>query len=177
MNLKITDKKGVAVPKDLIGLFFEDINYSADGGLHAEMIENRSFEFLRAQGNWDKDYWVEYDGLYGWKPYPQDCPLSMRTVMGSPVSEENPHYLRVQAETAGCGFTNKAYDGVYLEAGKSYRVSFYARMAHYKGNLSVSVQKEGKIFAQADITCIHVPEDTWRKCSCTVRKQATENKR
>lgn len=163
MNLKITDKKGVAVPEDLIGLFFEDINYSADGGLHAEMIENRSFEFLRAQGNWDKDYWVEYDGLYGWKPYPQDCSLSMRTVMGSPVSEENPHYLRVQAKTAGCGFTNKAYDGIYLESGKSYRVSFYARMAHYKGNLSVSVQKEGKIFAQADITCIHVPEDTWRK--------------
>lgn len=163
MNLNITTKKGAAVPEDLIGLFFEDINYAADGGLHAEMIENRSFEFLKAMGNWDKDYWTEYDGLYGWKPYPEGCALTMRTVMGSPVSEENPHYLRVEAKEPLCSFTNKAYDGIYLEKDKSYRVSFYARMTHYRGNLSVSVQKEGRVYAHADISCIHTPEDTWRK--------------
>ena len=45
MQLKIENKKAAAVSKDLIGLFFEDINYGADGGLYAELIKNRSFEF------------------------------------------------------------------------------------------------------------------------------------
>ena len=46
MRLKIADRKGNAVSEGMIGLFFEDINYAADGGLYAEMLENRSFEFV-----------------------------------------------------------------------------------------------------------------------------------
>ena len=42
--MQITDKKGVKITPEMIGLFFEDINFAADGGLYAEMIENRSFE-------------------------------------------------------------------------------------------------------------------------------------
>jgi len=45
MNLNITKTKGVDIQDGMIGLFFEDINYGADGGLYAELIENRSFEF------------------------------------------------------------------------------------------------------------------------------------
>ena len=41
MELKITHNKGVTIQDDLIGIFFEDINYGADGGLYAEMLENR----------------------------------------------------------------------------------------------------------------------------------------
>lgn len=51
MELKITHNKGVTIQDDLIGIFFEDINYGADGGLYAEMLENRSFEFLDARGD------------------------------------------------------------------------------------------------------------------------------
>lgn len=51
MKLQITDKPAVSISKGMIGLFFEDINYGLDGGLHAEMIENRSFEFMKAQGD------------------------------------------------------------------------------------------------------------------------------
>ena len=55
----------------MIGIFFEDINYGADGGLYAEMLENRSFEFLDARG--DKDaYHQIFDGLYGWSAYPKE---------------------------------------------------------------------------------------------------------
>ena len=48
--MKITDKKGVKVTPEMIGLFFEDINFAADGGLYAEMIENRSFVAKEAFG-------------------------------------------------------------------------------------------------------------------------------
>ena len=65
MKLTISQKKGVPVSEGMIGLFFEDINYAADGGLYAEMIENRSFEFMDCYG--DKgDYYVKHDCGYGW---------------------------------------------------------------------------------------------------------------
>ena len=49
--MKIGKEKGVSIAPELIGLFFEDINFAADGGLYAELIENRSFEAKEAYGN------------------------------------------------------------------------------------------------------------------------------
>ena len=51
--MQITDKKGVKITPEMIGLFFEDINFAADGGLYAEMIENRSFEAKEGFGTPD----------------------------------------------------------------------------------------------------------------------------
>ena len=65
MKIKISSEKRAEIRKGMIGLFFEDINYAADGGLYAEMLENRSFEFLKATGDYG-DYQAEYDGGYGW---------------------------------------------------------------------------------------------------------------
>ena len=65
MELFISDKKGVPIQEGMIGLFFEDINYAADGGLYAEMIENRSFEFLDCYGTVG-DYYTKLDSGYGW---------------------------------------------------------------------------------------------------------------
>ena len=52
---------------------------------------------------------------------------------------------------------------VYKRQGMEYRVSFYARMAHYQGNLEVSVRKDGKTVASAKVECIHAPEGAWQK--------------
>ena len=46
MKLTVSQKKTTPISKDLIGVFFEDINYGADGGIYAELIENRNFEFV-----------------------------------------------------------------------------------------------------------------------------------
>ena len=51
MKLQISNCKKAAVQDGMIGLFFEDINYAADGGLYAEMIENRSFSFVDCYGD------------------------------------------------------------------------------------------------------------------------------
>ncbi len=125
MELRVSNKRGVDIQEDLIGIFFEDINYGADGGLYAEMIENRSFEFVDSRGK-KNDYYQIYDGLYGWASYPNegDAILEIRTK--HPQNEINPHYLHIDVQ-AGTGVTNKAYDGIYLEKGKKYRVSFWAR--------------------------------------------------
>ena len=60
MKLHISDKKGVPIQEGMIGLFFEDINYAADGGLYAEMIENRSFEFQDCYGTVGDYYTTVY---------------------------------------------------------------------------------------------------------------------
>lgn len=162
MKLHISDKKGVPIQEGMIGLFFEDINYAADGGLYAEMIENRSFEFQDCYGTVG-DYYTKLDCGYGWSAT-QDCGQGrMEYVTGSPVDRVNPHYLRFTADYTGQGFANKAYDGVRLEKGKGYRASFYARCASYQGDLHVAVVKDRKEYAAAEVACVHAPQGTWQK--------------
>ena len=85
MELVLSGKKGVPIQKGMIGLFFEDINYAADGGLYAEMIENRSFEFLDCYGT-AGDYYTKYDGGYGWSVTEKCGQGCMEFVSGSPVN-------------------------------------------------------------------------------------------
>lgn len=172
MELQISSKKGVPVQPDMIGLFFEDINYAADGGLYAEMLENRAFEFVDCYGTVG-DYYTKPDPGYGWETEAalQDAGREksvaagqMEYVSGSPVNRANPHYLRFTAKKAGQGFSNQAYDGIYLEQGKSYRVSFYARAAQYPaGDFAVSIEKDGRVFAKAEVSCIHALPGSWQK--------------
>ncbi|MFD1905039.1 hypothetical protein ACFSQ7_14835 [Paenibacillus rhizoplanae] len=133
MKIQITDKSGVSISKGMIGLFFEDINYGLDGGLHAEMIENRSFEFMKAQGD-RGSYSESHDGLYGWTAYPAEAyGATLEIGTEHPQNEVNPHYLAFTAGETQNAFTNKAYDGVSLKPGLTYEVSFYARAEGYTG--------------------------------------------
>ena len=125
MQLHIANEKGVPIQPGMIGLFFEDINYAADGGLYAEMIENRSFESLDCSGTVG-DYYTVQDCGYAWHPTTVCGEGAMAYVMGSPVNRVNPHYLRFTASQAGQGFWNQAYSGIHLEKGMKYNVSFYA---------------------------------------------------
>lgn len=162
MKLHISARKGVPVADGMIGLFFEDINYAADGGLYAELIENRSFEFVDCYG--DKgDYYTKPDFGYGWEATKGCGEGRMEYVSGSPVDRANPHYLRFTADAAGQGFSNKAYRGLFLEKGKEYRVSFYARMASCQGNLELSVEKDGRCYARAAVACVHAEKGSWQK--------------
>src|SRR4051794_8111458 len=75
---------GAAIPSTLFGVFFEDINFAADGGLYPERIKNRSFEFP--------------DPLMGWRRATLAGGTGHFTVETSnPASPANPHYLRLTA--------------------------------------------------------------------------------
>ena len=173
--MKIVRTVGEQIAPEMIGLFFEDINFAADGGLYAELIENRSFEAREAYGTPTNMCSVEDCG-YAWSPVSdsEDLP-KMMYVTGTALSPANPHYLRFTATEAGQGFANKAYDGIYLKAGSSVNVVFYARSVKYDGNLEVSIaDKNGaKIVAEkislkkvipflpfADMT-VELKEDIW----------------
>jgi len=161
LQLQLTKEKGATISKDFVGIFFEDINYGADGGIYAEMIENRSFEFLDARGINDA-YYQNYDGLYGWESY-KGAHLSIRTQ--DPYSIVNPHYLHVVA-SAGAGFMNKAYDGVYLEKGKAYHLAFYARCSNSIELSIAAVTAEGKVVELDDLTYV-AKMSAWKKYEIT----------
>ena len=160
MELKISNALGHSIPDDLFGLFFEDINYAADGGLYAEMLENRGFEFVDVYGE-HYDYYTVDAPEYGWSVVNGG---RMMFVTGSPVSEVNPHYLRFFADKPGQGFKNKAYAGIYMKAGLPYKVSFWARAAKYwTGDVKVAVMKDGVEITSKVVELIHEERGVWQK--------------
>ena len=114
-QVKISKNVKTPIQPGMFGLFFEDINYAADGGLYAEMLENRNFEFQESRGYYDH-YSQDFDGLYGWSACSGQGKLALDTQ--KPQNEVNPHYLHFTAMAAGDGFTNKAYDGICLNKGR-----------------------------------------------------------
>ena len=154
--MRITRKPGKEIAKEMIGLFFEDINGAADGGLYAEMIENRSFEAKEAIGVVHNFYTVDDFG-YAWSPVygeGEEAPR-MQYISGSPLSESNPHYLRITTSKKNQGFSNKGFDGIVLRKGKTYNVSFYARCVLYDAQtIKVRVRKEGKVYASQQVKVI-----------------------
>ncbi len=151
--MKITGVNKDRIAPEMFGLFFEDINFAADGGLYAEMLENRSFEARDCYGIPGKFYHVEDPG-YGWSPVAvEGVEPRMQYVEGTPLSEVNPHYLRLTATKAGQGFANKAYDGITLKKGLEYKLSFYARCVKYEGDgLTVTITKDGKTCGTCHVT-------------------------
>ena len=161
MKITISDIKTHDINPNMFGLFFEDINYAADGGLYAEMIENRSFEFLKTTG--DKDaYAPEYDGIYGWYKYPKDCPfVSMETRTLKPLIKENPHYLHLRTVRANSGFTNKSYDGLCLKKDMGYNGLFWMNVPAYSGDVNVIIEKNKDVIFKQTYTV--TAEDNWKE--------------
>jgi len=117
------DKPGAPVRSTMYGLFFEDINFAADGGLYAEMVKNRSFEFPQH--------------LMGWKAF------GKVTVMDGGPFDRNPHYVRLAY--AGhphkqTGLENEGFFGVAVKEGASYRFSVWARTAADNGAAKLRVE-------------------------------------
>ena len=71
-SLTLSDRIAHEVSPDMVGLFFEDINFAADGGLYAEMIENRSFEAIKSKGE-NHNYVLKEDNLYAWSANSADA--------------------------------------------------------------------------------------------------------
>ena len=151
LTVSITKENSKPVAKDMFGLFFEDINYGLDGGLHAEMLENRNFEAVLAMGDKD-DYRAIYDGGYGWSVYETESyGSSLRYHGKQPLNDVNPHYLVFTGRGPKPAFTNKAYDGIYLKKDMKYTVSFYARPIEGQAEVTVSVVKYGETLAEASV--------------------------
>lgn len=150
------------ISQTLYGLFFEDINHAADGGLYAELLQNRSFEYE------DLTNPSLYQHLTGWQFNTRatgEGKASIRT--DAPLNENNPTYVRIQAGAAGYAFQNLGYGsvvfrgGISIAAGKSYDVSVWLRNSDYKGKVSVALTtKAGNLLS--DVLDFE-PSEVWEK--------------
>ena len=161
MHLRV-DRPGAEIQPTMYGIFIEDINFAADGGLYAELVKNRSFEFP--------------DHLQGWKA------AGRFELMDDGPFERNPHYLRLlwpghpHKHTA---LENDGFFGIGVKAGADYRFSVWARVPDGRpGSLEVqlmdrSSMAEDQAFASARIT-VDSPE--WKKYELVLHSDVTNPK-
>ena len=153
------NKPGADIAPTMYGLFFVYINYAADGGLYAEMVKNRSFEFP--------------DRLMGWRSF------GKVSVKEDGPFERNPHYVRLLDPGHGdkrTGLDNEGFFGVAFERDSTYRFSVWARQASDKPSrilvelIQPDADGETQVCAKVKID---VTSNEWKKYTAMLKPDKT----
>ncbi|MBP7985050.1 MAG: carbohydrate binding domain-containing protein [Bacteroidaceae bacterium] len=160
MNIQ-TSKIGAPIQKTMYGLFFEDINYAADGGLYGELVKNRSFEFPQHFMGWE---------TFGNVDLKKDGPF-----------KKCPHYVELSDpghSERRTGLQNEGFFGIGVLKGEEYRFSVWAKAP--KGNTKIRIQlidqntmSEHQEFATANLD---ITSDNWKKYEVIIKSPKTDNK-
>lgn len=169
MNKLIITQNKTASMDDFYGIFFEDINHAADGGLYGEMVRNRAFEFSPIDN-------PSYQSLTAWKLIEEGGASVSASVSNKlPLSETNPNYLVLEVEITGkrAGIKNLGYNsGIAVCEDKSYSFSCYAR-ADKPCSIIVSIDDAyGKPLAEK---IINITSAEWTQYRCTLISPVTDN--
>lgn len=156
-----TKKVGAKVQPTMYGIFFEDINYAADGGLYGELVKNRSFEFP--------------DALMGWKAF------GKFEVKNDGPFERCPHYVVLGYSghnDAATGLQNEGYFGIGIEKAEDYRFSVWAKAVSGDATVEVSLVDENTMeehqeFATAELK---VSGNEWKKYELVLKPIKTVQK-
>ncbi|WP_303152517.1 alpha-L-arabinofuranosidase C-terminal domain-containing protein [uncultured Prevotella sp.] len=156
-----TKKVGAAVQPTMYGIFFEDINYAADGGLYGELVKNRSFEFP--------------DALMGWKAF------GKFEVKNDGPFERCPHYVVLNYSghnDTATGLQNEGYFGIGIEKDEEYRFTVWAKTVSGDANVEVSLVDESTMeehqeFATAELK---VSGNEWKKYELILKSPKTVQK-
>ena len=157
-----------AISDKLIGVFFEDISYGADGGLYAELIQNRDFEYTPGENRHDRSWgpmkgW-EVDGVGDSSQW-----LSTSIATDDPIHLNNPHYLVVTRGNGKSYLTNKGYDRMTIRWKETYDFSFFTRKAPGQKNavrLKIRLEStDGHAFGEKTIKVSH---SQWKKQTLSI---------
>lgn len=156
-----TKKVEAKVQPTMYGIFFEDINYAADGGLYGELVKNRSFEFP--------------DALMGWKAF------GKFEVKNDGPFERCPHYVVLGYSghnDAATGLQNEGYFGIGIEKAEDYRFSVWAKAVSGDATVEVSLVDENTMeehqeFATAELK---VSGNEWKKYELVLKPTKTVQK-
>ena len=166
-HIKVERELTKPISEHLIGVFFEDLNYAADGGLYAELIQNRDFEYSSKDGNKDKNW----NSTYAWSIQGDGTTFTIGT--DQPVHINNPHYAILDVHAPGSAFMNAGFGGIVAKKGEKYDFSMFSKvLGGGKGGKTLVqlVTKEGKEIAR---TVMKLSSKDWKKQSITLT--ATED--
>ena len=154
---------GAAISSSMFGIFFEDINFGADGGLYPELVKNRSFEFQDPMTGWHEVMGFSAKGL--------DSPRGELGVHGEdPLNQTNPHYLRVCVYEPGYAFYNTGFRGMGIENGAEYRFSAYVRSAGPKAIRATITDESGHEIGSGRLQGFG---EHWKRYETIIRMNAT----
>lgn len=198
-------KKGNPVSPSLHGIFFEEISHAGEGGLYAELIQNRGFEEATLPPGMTlvdsfivpprtPHFSMPNNGVSDWKmpwmlnsPYPAwasemqgtaAAQLSLTTAL--PLTEATPHALQVVISKAdntnNVHIINEGFWGISVAAGESYNLHFYVRNSDYKGSITASLQApDGQTLASYTFSNVHT-NSRWKKYTATLKAVKTDPK-
>ncbi len=153
-----TSQVGSPIQSTMYGIFFEDINFGADGGLYAELIKNRSFEFDNPFG--------------GWTPF-GDVTIQTK----NPCFDKNPHYARLTNRKliTGTGLDNEGFRGIGVKEGEKYNFSLYARTVT-NAPITIRVDLVNETNDIFETKKLEVNGKTWKKYQIVLTPQKTVDK-
>ena len=172
---------GKAISDELIGIFFEDISSSADGGLYAELVQNGSFEYSLAE----RDGWGAGTAWKQVRPGHSLGTLEVRKCKG--IHKNNPTYMRLHTERVkeyydykgwkGFGIQNDGFEGISVKAGEKYNLSLFMRNVSGEGKsvrvALVEPQGWGKDPKLLSDTYIKVEGNEWKKYEAVLSPDST----
>ena len=157
---------GAAISPQMFGVFFEDINFAADGGLYPELVKNRSFEFNQPLAGWHEIMAVSAKGIGASKGE-----LDIRTE--DALNASNPHYVRARVYEPGYGFYNTGFRGMGIENGAEFRFSAYVRSNGVKSIRASITDPSGREIGSGTLEGF---DGTWKHYETIIRASATEPK-
>ena len=156
-----TKKAGAKIQDTMYGLFFEDINYAADGGLYGELVKNRSFEFPQSFMGWQVfgDVKLKDDGPF------ERCPHYV--VLGAPNHKER-----------RTGIQNEGYFGIGVVKGEDYRFSVWAKAPKGKATIRVQLIDQYSMGEHQEFVeqTLDVTSAEWKKYEIVLKSPETQKK-
>ena len=153
-----TKKLGAPIQSTMYGIFFEDINYAADGGLYGELVKNRSFEFPQHLMGWQ---------AFGCVDVKEDGPF-----------QRCPHYVELSDpghRDRRTGLVNEGYFGIGVKKDEQYRFSVWAKAQKGKAAIRIQLIQENSMderqqFAEEKLD---ITSSEWKKYTVTLTSKKT----
>ena len=165
-TITLQPEKAKPISDKLMGIFFEDINYAADGGLYAELVQNRDFEYVLSDKGYRDKSW---NPAHSWSVKGDNMGFTIDSV--SPLHTNNPHYAVLQTKVPGALLVNAGFDGIALKKGEQYNLSLFAKQLQGKAGklLARLVSKKGATLAQATVD---LSSKEWKKTKVVLMASA-----
>lgn len=165
-SITLQPGKAKAISDLLLGVFFEDINYAADGGLYAELVQNRDFEY--APGDKEgKD--LSWNSTHSWTLRGTQTTFTIDSA--APIHVNNKHYAVLDTKAPGGALVNKGFDGIPVKKGARYDLSLFGRQLEGKGGKVTArlLSEKGEVLAQ---TTVAVPAGSWKNVKAVLTATA-----